>query len=373
MSTPVPQAASAFALSTVRTGRPVVTGGLARLADELAFLNGHNLHKCGEARIPARPAGRVPLEGLDHRAHVPWSRSPGVHVVRVAVELHSSDEIGDSQTIATTLPTGADWIDAGGLDGSVDLYNPPSGRTAPREIVGWCDVSGCTAGSLTDVWTFDVTPTTKGAGLRRATVTEVPLAALETGAGEPCIDAASVRSGRLVTDDWTQAAFGALDAARAGYRQHWLVAGLESDDTTGASSTPHWSRESSSAGPLDWLATSGSSDPAWHLTPRALYGSAVSGAWQSRTRYRTSNGTACEIQIDLEAGTITAGAWVGSGSGVVSHVIALPGTSGAWAWVDQAVTMPVDGPMVRVTIAAKGPGAGQLLSLSALGLLENEL
>lgn len=373
MSTPVPQAASAFALSAVRTGRPVVSGGLARLVDELAFLVGHNVHKCGECHIPARPAGRTVLDGLAHRAQVPWSRSPGVHVVRVTVELHASNELADSQTIAVSLPTGAAWIDDGGLDGTTALYNPPRGRTAPREIVGWCDVSGCTAGSLTDVWQFEVTPTAKGAGLKRATITEVPLAAFEPGTGEPCLDAAAIRSGRLVTDDWTQRVYVCLDAARAGYRQHWLLSGLESDDATGAATTPHWSREAATSGALDWLATSGSSDPSWYLTPRMLYGAAVSGTWQSRTRYRVSNGTACELTLSAEAGTITAGAWVGAGSGVVTHTITLPGTSGAWAWLDQAVTLPVDGPMVRITVAAKGPGVGQLLSLSALGLIENEL
>lgn len=374
MSTPVPQAASAFALSAVRTGRPVVSGGLARLVDEIAFLNGHNLHKAGECHIPTRPAGRIVLKGLAHRAQVPWSRSPGVQTVRVAVELHPSNELSDSQTIAVALPTGASWIDDGGMDGTTDLYNPPLGRTAPREIVGWCDVSGCTAGALTDVWKFTVTPTAKGAGLRRATVTEVSLSAFEVGSGEPCLDAAAIRSGRLVVSAWTQQVYACLDAARSGYRQHWLVAGLESDDATGASTTPHWSRESSASGPLDWLATSGATDPAWYFAPRALYDSATSGNWQARVRYRTSNGTACQVVLSFESGDITSGAWVGAGSGVITSSITLPGTSGAWAWVDQAATIPVDGPLVRVAVdSAKGPGAGQLLSVSCIALIEAEL
>jgi len=374
MSTPVPQAASAFALSTVRTGRPVAAAGLSRLVSEGAFVAGHLLHKAGEARIPTRPAGRTVLDGLAHRAQVPWSRSPGVQVVRVVVELHASNELGDSQTIAVTLPTGAAWIDAGGLDGTVDLYNPPAGRTSPREIVGWCDVSGCTAGALTDVFEFAVTPTAKGAGLRRATIVEVPLAAFEVGAGEPCLDGAAVRAGRLVVDGTMQQVFKVLDAGRAGYRQHWLLSGLESDDTTGAGSTPHWSRESSTSGPIDWLATSGSGDPAWYLTPRALYGAAVSGNWQGRVRYRTSNAVACQIVLAFEAGDVTGGAWVGAGSGVVTSSIMLPGTSGAWAWVDQAAVIPVDGPLVRVAVdSAKGPGAGQLLSVGCIALIENEL
>ena len=96
MSTPVPQAASAFALATVRTGRSVRTGGLTRLVDEGAFVVGHNLHKTGEAQIPLRPAGRTVLEGLAHRVQIPYVRSEGAQVARLAVELHPSDELADS-------------------------------------------------------------------------------------------------------------------------------------------------------------------------------------------------------------------------------------------------------------------------------------
>jgi hypothetical protein len=164
--------------------------------------------------------------------------------------------------------------------------------------------------------------------------------------------------------------FTVMKAGRAGYRQHWCVSGLESDDVTGAGSTPHWSREASTLGAIDWL---GATDPAWYFAPRALYGTATSGSWQARVRYRTSNSTACELRIYVEAGDITAAAWVGAGSGVVTHTVTLPGTSGSWAWLDQAVTIPVDGPLVRVTSEAKGPGSGQLLSLGCLALVEAEL
>jgi hypothetical protein len=374
MSTPVPQSASAFALSTVRTGQPVSTGGLARLSEEGGFVVGHCVHKAGEAWLPARPAGRTVLEGLAHRVQLPWSRSAASCVVRLCVELHASNELGDSQTIALALPTGASVIDAGGMDGSTDIYNPPRGRTAPRELVALIDVSGCTVGALADVFELTVTPTAKGAGVKRAALVEVPLAAFEVGAGEPAIDGAAVRAGRLVVDTTMQQVFNVLDAGRANYRQHWCVSGLESDDATGASTTPHWSREASTSGPLDWLATSGSTDPAWYFVPRALYGSAVSGNWQARVRYRTSNATACQIVLAFEAGDITSGAWVGAGSGVVTSSIMLPGTSGSWAWVDQAAVIPVDGPLVRVSVdSAKGPGTGQLLSVGCVAIIEAEL
>lgn len=370
MSTPVPQAASAFALATVRTGQPVRVGGLERMSAEGAHVVGHNLHKTGEAQIPLRPAGRTVLEGLAHRVQVPYVRSEGAQVARLAVELHPSDELGGYQTVAVSLPSGASMIDDGDLDGSTLLYNPAGGRTTPRELVAWIDVSGVTAGTLTDAVELTVTPSAKGAGVRRATVTESPLAAFAVGASEPVVDGAAVRTGRLVAESWTQDVFTVMVAGRAGYRQHWCVSGLESDDVTGAATTPHWSREASTLGAIDWL---GATDPAFYFAPRALYGSATSGAWKARVRYRTSNGTACELRIYVEAGDISGAAWVGAGSGVVTHTITLPGTSNAWAWLDQAVTIPVDGPLVRVSIEAKGPGVGQLLSLGCIALIEAEL
>lgn len=370
MSTPVPQAASAFALATVRTGQPVRVGGLERMSAEGAHVVGHNLHKTGEAQIPLRPAGRTVLEGLAHRVQIPYVRSEGAQVARLAVELHGSDELADSQTIAVSLPSGASMIDDGGLDGSTVLYNPAGGRTTPRELVAWIDVSGVTAGTLTDVVQLTVTPTSKGAGVARASIMESPLAAFTVGGSEPCVDGAAVRTGRLVVDGWAQRTFTVMAAGRAGYRQHWAVSGLESDNTTGAGSTPHWSREASTLGAIDWL---GATDPAFYFAPRALYGSATAGSWQARVRYRVSNSTACELRLYVEAGTITAAAWVGAGSGVVTHTVTLPGTSGSWAWIDQAVTIPVDGPLVRVYAEAKGPGSGQLLSLGCVALVEAEL
>ena len=370
MSTPVPQAASAFALATVRTGQPVRVGGLERMSAESAFVVGHNLHKTGEAQIPLRPAGRTVLEGLAHRVQVPYVRSEGAQVVRLAVEMHPSDELGGYQTVAVSLPSGASMIDDGDLDGTTQLFNPAGGRTTPRELVAWIDVSGVTAGTLTDVVQLTVTPGAKGAGVRRATVMESPLAAFAVGGSEPVVDGAAVRTGRLVAEAWTQDVFTVMAAGRAGYRQHWCVSGLESDDVTGASSTPHWSREASTLGAIDWL---GASSPAWYFAPRALYGTATSGSWRARVRYRTSNATACELRLYVEAGDIVAAAWVGAGSGVVTHTVTLPGTSGSWAWLDQAVTIPVDGPLVRLYAEAKGPGAGQLLSLGCVALVEAEL
>lgn len=378
MSTPVVQAPSAFFLHGVRTGEPVSVATVSRWAEEVAFLTGHNVVKAGEAYCPNRPAGRTELEGLAFTTHVPYTRSAGAQVVRVCVEIHSSEELGESQTVAVTLPSGASWIHHNGLDGSVTLYNPPAGRTAPREVVGWADVSGVTA-SLTHVFSVATTPSSKGAGVRRVSVHEAPLSSLAVSSSEPGLDAAAARASRPVIDGGassprgTQRLFHSLDAARAQWRQHFTLSGVESADTTGYSTTPHWSRESSTLGALDWLIPSGVTDPTWYIQLRDLYAGTAS-PWAFRARYRTSNSTACELKLYHQGGAVSGGAWSGAGA-EGSSVLTLPGTSGAWAWATAAsASLPVDGTdgLVRLRLEAKGPGAGQLLSLACVDLRENE-
>lgn len=380
MATPVTQAPSAFLLASVRTGEPVNVASMSRLAEEIAFLNGHNLVKAGEAYCPVRPSagGRVQLEGLAFSTHVPYTRSPGAQVIRVCVELHDSNEIGDSQTVATTLPSGASWIDAAGLDGSVTFYNPPAGRTSPREIVGWADVSGVTA-SLTQVVTIATTPTSKGAGVRRVTVHESPLSAIGVNATEPGWDAAATRATRPVIDGGsssprgTQRLFHCLDAARSSWRQHLTLSGVESSNTAAAATTPHWHREASTEGVIEWLMTNGVNDPCWYLQARDLY-TGTAAAWKLRVRYRTSDAATCEVKIYHQGGAITSRAWSGAGA-EGNTALSLSGTSGSWAWATAtAVSLPVDGTdaLVRIRFTAKGPGAGQLLSIACIDLREDE-
>ena len=378
MSTPVVQAPSAFFLHGVRTGEPVSVATVSRWAEEVAFLTGHNVHKVGEAYCPNRPAGHVALVGLAFSTHVPYTRSAGAQVVRLCVELHSSNEIGDSQTVAVTLPSGAAWIHHNGLDGSVTLYNPPDGRTAPREIVAWVDVSGVTA-SLTHVFTVATTPTSKGAGVRRVSAHEAPLSSLGVSASEPGWDAAGARANRPVIDGGassprgTQRLFHCLDAARSSWRQHFALSGVESADITGTGSTPHWSRESSSEGELDWLIPGMVTAPRWYLALRNLY-AGTAGVWAFRARYRTSDSTNCELRAYHQGGAITSGAWAGAGA-EGSTALTLPGTSGAWAWATAvARSLPGDGTggRGRLRFRASGPGRGQLLSIACSDLRENE-
>lgn len=374
MSTPVYPGPQGFDLAHVRVGRAVVSGGLDRLSAELSYLLGHGVHHIGGGTIPQRGSGRTPLVGLAYSVPVAYTRSPGAEALRIGVDIWPSNEIGDSQTVTVTLPTGATWIDAGGLDGSVSHRNPGAGRTATRELVGWADVSGVAVGDLTTWLSVATSPTSKGAGVRRVAVTEVPLASLPVSAGGVGWDAAATRPGRFVVDGGASSPRGMervwhlLDLARSDYRRHYQLCGVESAATTGGGSTPHWSREVASSGKIDWLA--GSYDPGWYIQTRDLYGAATT-PYKLRVRYRTSDATACQLAVTLEDGTIVSDAWSPSAA-ASPQTLALPGTSGSWEWASADVTAPC-GSLTRVGIDAKGPGHPELLSLACVALIENEL
>lgn len=381
MPTPVTQAPSAFSLDAVRTGEPVSVGTVARLAEEVAFLNGHNLVKTGEADAPLRQtgAGRVSLTGLAYTLRVPYTRSSGARVVRIAVEIHESSEILDSQAITVTLPTGATWLDAGGLDGTATFFNPPVGRTTPMEIVGFANVSGVTA-SLTQEIAVATTPTSKGSGVRRVTVHECPLSSLAVSSSEPGWDAAATRSGRPVIDGGSasprgmQRLFHLLDQARSAWRQHWCLSGVESANaSTSNTQTPHWHRQSSTEGEIDWLLNAAVNDPHWYLQVRDLYAGTAS-AWKLRVRYRTSSAVDCELKLYHQGGSLGSNTFTGVGT-EGSTAVTLTATSGAWAWTTAvSVSLPRDGTngLVRLRLTAKGPGSGELLSIACVDLREDE-
>lgn len=378
MTTPVSQAATAFDLSAVRTGQPVVSGGWSRWSEELSFLLAHDLHVCGGASILPRPMGRTQLVGLAYVVRVPYSRSPGAQVVRVSCELAPSD-LDTTQLVTVTLPAGATWLRAGGLDGTVEFPNPPAGRSLGEELVGWVDVSGVAAGLFTDSFAFGADGGTgKGAGIRRCYVVEVPLAALDNVSTEPVLDGASVRPGRAVVDGGVASTAGAerlfvlLDLARAGMRRHLCLAGVESADAGLGAVTPHWYRDAVGAGPIQWLHPGGGPhDVAHYLRVRDLYATAAATPYKLVVRYRTSGAAAGVVTLLAQGGALSAAhLWVGAGA-VVVQALALPGTAGAWAWASVGVVLPGDGTLglVRVTWEATTPLLG-VVYLATLALIE---
>lgn len=374
MSTPVLPGPTAFDLANVRVAKPVVSGGFARWSEELSFVLGSCVHHVGGGTIAQRPMGHTQLEGLAYSVPVAYTRSAGAQAIRIGVDLWPSDELADSQTVTVTLPTGASWISAGGLDGSVTHYNPGEGRTATRELVGYADVSGVTVGSLTTWLSVATTPTSKGAGIRRVAVTEVPMASFAVLATEPGWDAAATRPGRPVIDGGASSPRGVdrlwhlLDRGRKHSRRHWQLCGVESASTAAAGSSPHWYREPATSGKIEWLAGT-SYDPSWYLQGRDLYGAATT-PYKLRVRYKTSGTTACELAVTLEDGAIVSDAWSPTAA-ATPQTLVLPATSGVWSWADKDVTSPC-GTLTRVSLAATGPGHPELLSLSCIALIENE-
>ena len=350
-----------------------MSGGLSRLSDELSYLLGYGVNHIGGATIPQRGGSRVTLEGLAYSIPVAYSRSAGAEVLRIGVDLWPSDELSDTQTITVTLPAGATWLEAGGLDGSVAHRNPGAGRTATREIVGWADVSSVSVGDLTTWLSVSTTPTSKGAGVRRVAVTEVPVASLPVSAGGVGWDAAALRPGRYVVDGGALSPRGMervwhlLDLARIYQRRHFQLCGVESASTAAAATTPHWHRIVAAPGKVDWLA--GSSDPSWYIQARDLYGAATT-PYKLRVRYKTSDATGCDLGVYLEDGAIVSQVWTPTGA-APRQTVTLPGTSGAWAWASADVTAPC-GSLTRVGIDSTGPGPPELVSLACVALIENE-
>lgn len=381
MPTPVSQIGTAFNLWSVHTGAAVVSAGWQRWSDELSFALGHDLHVCGGASVCPRPAGRTQLQGLAFQISVPYARSPGAQVVRVSCELAPSDDV-QTQTVLVTLPAGAAWLAAGGLDGSVAFPNPPLGRTLGEELVGWVDVSLVAAGVLTDALVFACTPGgVKGQGLRRVAVIEAPLAVLDNVAAEPVLDGSSVRPGRLVIDggpavtSGTERVFYLLDRARSEMRRHWCLAGVESADAGLGAATPHWYRDDVGTGAIAWLHRGGAVHDASHyVRVRDLYASTAATAWRLRVRYRTSGAVASAITLLAQGGAIDPATWTWvPAAAPVAQTLALPATGGAWVWAQMDVVLPGDGTLglVRLQWTATTPLLG-VVYFATLALIERE-
>lgn len=378
MPTPTVNTPTDFELSNVRIGQPVSTGGLLRVSNELGYLIGYNVNKVGETTITKRVTPRTILRGLTYSVPMAYSRSSGCQVVRIGVTLwDQGEQLDDYQNISVTLPTGATWLAANGLDGTRDFYNPAAGRTQEVEYSGWVDVSGVTISDPDTFFLVNGTPTSKGEGIKRVTITECPLAAFDVVSTEPGWDAAATTAGRLVIDGQpsgpgsprgTDRIFYLIDKARKDFKKHFQICSVESADATGAPNTPHWYRENG-VGIIDFL-TNGAHNPGWYMTTRNLYGGTTS-PYNFRVRYRTSGATGGDIGLYAQKGTIISNVWTPSVAPSL-QILTLPGTSGAWAWAKIPVNLPI-GSMIKLYFDSAGPGAGQLLSFSNIALVENEL
>jgi hypothetical protein len=383
MPTPVSPLPSAFTLSAVQTGKQVSSAHLLRLASECSFLGGYNLQSIVCAEILPRNTARVNLNTL-----TPWNipftyfRSPGAQVVCVIVTLTTGYSATGKVKVTVNLPSGATWVVHNGLDGSVTRNWPPGGRVAVDEIVGFIDVTGLTAGAQSNfsIQTDLVTTTGVSSGVARARAFEVPLSASDVSADptEPLLEQASTLYPNRLIDGGSSSPRGLarlaylMDKYRSGFRPHIQLCGVESANNAATATNPHWHRESTADGVIEWqYNTTGVHDIGTRFCVRNLYGvgvGALSHPYTLCVRYKT-NANVNDAQLTINAVA------QGGGATTISTVCALPKTNNVWTWATFTPSIPGDGVggLVKVNYTAKGGNAGgESVQFSCLALIDTQ-
>lgn len=380
MTTAVQKHPSRFALASVRTGLPVNTAGMSRVVDELSFLHGAAVQECGGAIVWPRPTGRVPLENQDYTVPLSYVRSRAVKVVRVCCELYPAllDVTNPVSTVkvTVTLPTGATWIQANGLDGSVDFDAPPPGRITYPVITGWVDVSGMTTGALG--WFLVQSLRVAGSGvpgLQRVYLAESPLVDFDPAydpATEPAMNSAGATAGKRIenggssSDTGVERVWHLLDAARTQWFRHFQLAGIEGADTEGPTATPYWYVTGNTWDNVDFLHWRPPVSPRsvqWYLTPRMMV-PATGNSWDWVIRYRTRDvplvTTAPKVRLHWQSSVTTGN----------SGDITLP-LSGTFTTFTQAVTLaPIADPGDYVQVWMVGNADDGMVNFSNITLVE---
>lgn len=355
MSNPVSPNPTGFSLVAVQVDNPVGAASVGRLAEECSFHGGYNVHVVGTANVHERTAPRALLANIGNYA-IPFAyyRSPGAQVLAVVVCLAAPSiayiPTGDTLTLTVTVPNGATWLAANGLDGSRSFLYPPSNRVAQTEIVGYLDVSGVAPGAPTFVYIRCTSTASSGAISRmisRVQLTEVPLvhSNVSTDPTEPHLEQAWTLHPNRIIDGGADSPRGfqrlahLMDTYRLGFIKHFQLPGTESATSGDTATTPHWHRSQTASGygPLEWAYnTAGCPDPAWRFTTRDLYGAgAPAQDWDMWVRYKTTSNTLPASLRLLVAGV--------GGAAAVAQDLALPATGGQWAWATRRVSVPTDG------------------------------
>lgn len=380
MSTVAPKHPSRFTLANVRTAQPVNVASMSRIVEDAAYLTGSAVQEAGGAIVWPRPTGRLALETQDYTVALSYVPSRAGKVLRVSVELYPAtlDVTNPTQTIqvSVTLPSGAAWIDANGLDGSVDIEAPPPGRITYNVRSGWVDVSGMTAGTL--AWFLvNVTRTSVPSfpGLSRVYLADAPLADFDPTAApttEYALNAAGALAGKRLEDGGASADFGLervwtmLDAARTGWFKVFQLAGIEGADTDGPTATPYWYVTGNTWNPVDFLHWNGSGGPRsvqWYIQPRMMVPS-TGASWDWVVRYRTQ---------DIPLVTTTPQVrllWQSSVGGGNSGAITLT-PSATWTTLTQAVSFPaIADPDDYIQVWMEGNADDGTINFSNVSLVE---
>lgn len=379
MPTPVNRVPTNFALSGVQVGNPVSSAHLLRWAEECSFNGGFNTQAILAMNLKPRAAARTQLKNLGaYKVPFVYYRSPGARILAVVVSIAPGTvDTGSTVTLAMTLPSGAAWVEANGLDGSVNFRFPPDGRVAQGEVVGYLDVSGVTASTAT-FGSLNVTLNTGtvSQGILRLTILEVPLASSNvTGVpSEPILEQAWTLSPNRLVDGGPSSPRGLnrlaylMDQYRSGFRPHIALSSIESTQNTAAATNPHWYREGG-FGALEWqYNVTGAHDPRFHFQVRNLYGVGAGAASQTYTlhvRYKTSGAVGGTL------GTYLAGV---GGTALGVQDTTLGATSNVWTWTSRTVTVPADGTggLVQMYFDCNSGGAGNVLQIANITLVDSE-
>jgi hypothetical protein len=348
MPTPVNNTPTGFQLEAVQVGNPVSSAHLLRLAEECSFNGGYNLHCVCDFNLKARNTARVAVSALGaFSLPFVYYRSPGAQVLAVVVTLAAGYGTTSSVGLNMTLPSGASWLVANGLDGSAPspFRYPPVGRVNQTEIIGFMRVDSCSVATILH-GSLDVTMTAAvSQSINRFRVFEVPLATIDpTGdPTAPALEQASQLSPNRIVDGGSTSPRGLkrlaylMDTYRTKFSKHVALVGLESTNNAGATTNPHWHRDTTSYGALEWqYDINASHDPHFKFENRDLYQDGANTTWQLHCRYKTSSNT---LDSSLRAyingiGGTTQGA----------QTMNLPHTNNVWTWATaKAVTVPTDG------------------------------
>jgi hypothetical protein len=292
-----------------------------------------------------------------------YARSIGVQVLKLVVALESLT-LGGSGTVEVTLPAGAAWLNANGLDGSVALTAGRSGLQSYGSIEALVDVSGMTAGSLS-LFTVTCTPYASNTlGIYRIHAAEVALASVDPtnyptddrGANPAwCIPPGKLHDGGASVGDGFGRLFSESDYARQGVKRHWQVLFREQRTAIDVFTA------STSFTGLAML--SGLYEATWYLRAFRPFKTTDGYAHTFAVRYKTTSATkGGEIKLVLNSADAV--------------TLTCPATNGAWATASGTCTVPANNTDQLVITHIKGrvptgDGTNDKVMMRAAALISN--
>lgn len=358
MTTPVLDAPLGNALARLAVGNAAAGPHVLRQVLDLAFLTGFQLPRVADVILPAATVG------TETTIELSWHPSPGVAMLRVAIEFHRASASGASGYVAV-LVAGATWYQANGLDGGAPIAQTDQVLQDYPVTVGWLDVSAVARGAPLTIRVTHLDAATSSLGVRQVRVCEVPLAVLDP-VGTPSgigVDAAWPSAGNPIVDGSTAVARGfvrlvsELDKARERVRRHWQLAALRESSgkcvsTSSATfANPSWSLHTST--------------PTWRIRPRQLFGTADKNKGLLRIVYACSSSSATGT-LRLIATPV--------GGAAINYDVTLPanGVVTFQTLSTAGIDLPCDGTLGVATLQVQAKVTAGTLYLANVAWIERE-